>query len=83
MIGAGCHKAITARRKADLEEILPHASCSLGGCGGGLVDEHPIQRVLLSWVALAKGQLSDGMAEVKVLVWKGDQVMHMHVALLE
>lgn len=66
-----------------LEEVLPHASGSLRGRRGGLVDEHPIQGILLAGVPLAKGQLSDGVAQVKVLVWEGDQVMHMHVALLE
>lgn len=65
-----------------LEEVLPHASGSLRCSRSGLVDGNPIKGVLLPWVPLPKGQLCDGVAQVKVLVRKGNQVMHMHVALL-
>ena len=70
-------------QQSDLKEVLPHAGGSLGSCRGGLIDEHPIQRILLSWIPLAKGQLGDCMAQVKVLVWEGNQIMYMHVALLK
>lgn len=65
-----------------LEEVLPHACCRLRCSTGGLVNDNTVQGVLLSWVALSKCQLGDGMAQVKVLVCEGDQVMDMHVALL-
>ena len=54
-----------------LKEVLPHASSCLGGRGGGLVDEHPIQGVLLAGVPRPKGQLGNGVTQIEVLVWEG------------
>lgn len=48
-----------------------------------MIDQHSIQGVLLPRVSLAKGKLGDGMTQVKVLIWERDQIVHMHVALLE
>lgn len=69
--------------QADLEEILPHASRRLRRCRCGLIDQHSVQGILLPWIPLAKGELADGVTQVKVLIWEGDQIMHVHVALLE
>lgn len=69
-------------QQTHLKEVLPHASGSLRGSRSGLVDGNPIKGVLLPWVPLAKCELGNGVAQVKILVWEGDQIMHMHVALL-
>ena len=48
-----------------------------------MIDQHSIQGVLLPRIPLAKGELGDGMTQIKILIWEGDQIVHMHVALLE
>lgn len=48
-----------------------------------LIDGDAVERVLHARVAVAKGELMYGVAEIKVLGRERDQVMHVHVALPE